>query len=74
MIASILAILATLIPWIGRRFSPESVLHRRELAEAEHKRKMDVEAEKLKDTYKEVKRETPTDPKDLADDLTDLFK
>lgn len=68
MWTSILTILATLLPWIGRKFSPEAKLARLELAEAKREGEARLRAEKLKREYDKIEQDTLSG-KDLLDSL-----
>lgn len=68
MIQSFLTILATLIPWIGRYFSPERKLERLVLAEAKREGEAKLRAEKLRREYDKIEQDKKTD-KDLLDSL-----
>lgn len=68
MIQSILTILATLIPWIGRYFSPERKLERMVLAEAKREGETKLRAEKLRREYDKIEQDKKTG-KDLLDSL-----
>lgn len=60
MIASILAILATLIPWLGRWFSPEAKLERMTLKEARREGEAKLKAEQLRREYDAIDHDKKT--------------
>lgn len=70
MVQSILRILATLIPWIGRYFSPERKLERLTLKEVKREAEAKLQAEKLKRQYDQIERDVEGKRgKDLLDRL-----
>lgn len=68
MVASILKILAVLIPWVGRHFSPEAKLARIVLAEAKRKSEVKLRAAELRRTYNKIAQDRLSG-KDLLDSL-----
>lgn len=68
IIKSALTILATLIPWIGRYFSPERKLERLVLAEAKREAEAKLRAEKLRREHDTIERDNKSGT-DLLDSL-----
>lgn len=69
MIASLLTILATLLPWLGRKFSPEAKLERMVLNETKRDASAKLEAEKLRRKYDQIDNQPKKSGKDLLDSL-----
>lgn len=68
MVASVLKILAVLIPWIGRRFSPEAKLERMVLAEVKREGEAKLRAEQLRREYDKIEHDKKAGT-DLLDSL-----
>ena len=60
MWASLLTILASLIPWLERTFSPERKLERMVLKEAKRESEAKLQAEKLKRAYDKIEQDKKT--------------
>lgn len=68
-IKAVLTILATLIPWLGRKFSPEAKLERMVLKETKREGEAKLKAEKLKRTYDKIDAQPEKSTKDLLESL-----
>lgn len=68
MVTSILKILAVLIPWIGRHFSPEAKLERLLLAETKREGEAKLKAEQLRRKYDQIEQDKLSG-EDLLDSL-----
>jgi hypothetical protein len=68
MWTAILTILATIIPWLGRQFSPEAKLEKMVLKEAKREGQAKLEASELKREYDRIAHDKKSG-KDLLDSL-----